>query len=153
MIKGVQKYLELEITFKFHTLVLLDQSVWLASPWIHFWLNNICGVSMPLIHTYPKLHSKPLEIGWKEGKLIPWWGPYTLSDWANHLRNLYFIFAKLIKPPDRRLIKEWMIGNSFKTVLSCNHLRLGKAISPTGIKLNGWIECQTYIKLWKDTLL
>ena len=61
---------------------------------------------------------------------------------SESFEELTFYFAKLIKPSDRRLIKEWMIGNSVKTVLSCNHLRLGKTISPIGIKLKGWIECQ-----------
>ena len=61
---------------------------------------------------------------------------------SESFEELIFYFAKLIKPPDRRLIKEWMIGNSVKIVLSYNYLRLGKAISPIGIKLKGWIECQ-----------
>jgi hypothetical protein len=38
-----------------------------------------------------------------------------------------------------------MIGNSVKIVLSCNHPRLEKTISPIGIKLKGWIEYKTYL--------
>jgi hypothetical protein len=34
--KRSTKILELGITFKFHTLAHLDQSVYLASPWIQF---------------------------------------------------------------------------------------------------------------------
>ena len=97
-----------------------------------FWLSNIFDVSMPLIHTYLKLHSKPFRDRMKrrQNNQMPWWGSYTLSDRVNHLRNLHFIFAKLIKPLDRRLIKEWMIGNSAKTVLSCNRLGIWKSNKP-----------------------
>ena len=118
-----------------------------------FWLNNTCDASMPLISFLPKAPLKAFSDRMKrrQNNQIPWWGSYTLSDRVNHLRNLHFIFAKLLKPPDRRSIKEWMIGNSVKSVLSCNRLRLGKAISPTGIKLKGWIECQTYLK-WERIL-
>jgi hypothetical protein len=33
-----------------------------------FDLAILCDTSMPLFHTYLKLHIKPLEVGWKEGK-------------------------------------------------------------------------------------
>jgi hypothetical protein len=40
--------------FNFHTLALLDQSVWLASPWIQF-LTYVMQVCLS-IHPYPKVN-------------------------------------------------------------------------------------------------
>ena len=140
MIKGVPKILGLEkYSTHLHFLIKVYDLHLLRST---FWLSNICDASMPLIHTYPKLHSKPLEVGWKEGKTIKCLGE-DRTHWAIEwiIWGTYIYFEKLIKPLDRRLIKEWMIGNSVKSVLSCSRLRLVNAISPTGIKLKGWIEC------------
>jgi hypothetical protein len=39
----------------------------------------------------------------------------------------YFLFAKLSKPLERKLIKEWMISNFVRTLLSCNHQRTWKS--------------------------
>ena len=66
-------------------------------------------------HTYPKLHSKPLKIGWKEGKTTKCLGEdhtHWVIEWI--IWGTYIYFTKFIKSPDRRLIKEWMIGNSVK---------------------------------------
>ena len=49
----------------------------------------------------------------------------------------YIYFTKFIKSPDRRLIKEWMIGNSVKPFYLATAQELGKAISPIGIKEKG----------------
>jgi len=111
------------------------------------YVMQVCLLFIPTQNSTQSL----LEIWWKEGKTMPWWGSYTLSDWVNHLRNLYLFCKKLTKLPDRKLIKEWMISNSTKIVLFCNHARLGKAISPIGIKLKGWIKCQTYSN-WEKIL-
>jgi hypothetical protein len=53
MIKGVQK----NILHIFHTLAHLDESVCLASPWIHCltWQNTRCKYAS-ILHPYPKLH-------------------------------------------------------------------------------------------------
>ena len=68
MIKGVPNILELgKSSTHLHILIKVYDLNLLGSG---FWLSNIYDVSMPLIHTYLKLHSKLLEIGWKEGKTI-----------------------------------------------------------------------------------
>ena len=70
--KKYQKYLELE-SYKnsthFHVLI---KSVWLASPWgLVFYLAKYVMHVCPTFHTYLKLHSKALVVGYeKEGKKI-----------------------------------------------------------------------------------
>ena len=84
-ILGLGKYsTHLHILIKVYDLHLLGSG---------FWLNIICDVSMLLIHTYLKLHSKPFRDRMKrrQNNQMPWWGSYTLSDRVNHLRNLHFI--------------------------------------------------------------
>jgi len=91
MIKGVPKILGLEkYSTHLHILIKVYDLHILGSD---FWLSNICDVSMPLIHTYLKLHSKPFRDRMKtrQNNQMPWWGSYTLSDRVNHLRNLCFI--------------------------------------------------------------
>ena len=136
-ILGIGKYsTHLHILIKVYGLHLLGSG---------FWLSNICDVSMPLIHTYLKLHSKLFRDRMKRRQNNAMVRNIHIERSSESFEELTFYFAKLMKPLDRRLIKEWMIGNSIKTIPSCNHLRLGKVISPTGIKLKGWIECQTYL--------
>ena len=143
MNQGVPKILGLgKYPTHLHILIRVYDSYLLASS---FWLSNICDVSMPLIHTYLKLHSKPFRDRMKRRQSNALVRIIHIERSSESFEELTFYFAKLIKPLDRRLIKEWMIGNSVKTVLSCNHLRLRKTISPTGIKLKGWIEYQTYL--------
>ena len=106
-----------------------------------FDLAKLCDASMPLFHTYPKLHKRLLEIGWKERQTSKAFGEdhTQLSDQVNHLRT-YFYFVKLSKTSRKKVnqrINDWCFC---KTILSCKHLRLGKAISPTGIKEKGWIK-------------
>jgi hypothetical protein len=88
---------------------------------------------------------KPL-VGWKESKTSKFLGEvlYTLSDRVNHLRNLYF-FTKLIKPLDRRLIKEWMICDSVIIILSCNRPWTWKSYKPHKDQGKGWIKMPTYL--------
>jgi hypothetical protein len=46
------------------------------SLWSSFWLSNICDASMPTFYTYPKLHSKPLVVGYEKKAKFKclWWG-------------------------------------------------------------------------------
>jgi hypothetical protein len=81
-----------------HTCMSWSKCMICISLWSCFWLSNICDASMPTFHTYPKLHSKALVVGYeKEGK-IKCLGEvsYTLSDRENHLRNLH-VFYKIHK--------------------------------------------------------
>ena len=68
MFKGVQKiYLELGRFLKYHTLAhSWSKCMTCISSDPVFDLATLCDASMPLFHTYPKLHQKPLEVGWKE---------------------------------------------------------------------------------------
>ena len=60
MIKGVPKILGLEKKYSTHLHILIKvYGLYLLGS--GFWLNNICDVSMPLVHTYLKLHSKPFR--------------------------------------------------------------------------------------------
>ena len=111
------------------------------------WLSKICDASIPQFHTYPKLHSKAFSGRiWKIRQNTKCHGEvsYTLSDQENHLRNLHF-FAKFIKPPNRWLIKEWMISDSIITVLSCNCPRTWKSYTLHKDQGKGWIKMPTYL--------
>jgi hypothetical protein len=59
--------------------------------------------------------------------------------------ELTFYFTKFIKPLDRWLIKEWMIGDSVITVLFCNHPRTWKIYTPHRDQGKGWIKMPTYL--------
>ena len=143
IIKGVQKILGLgKYSTHLHILIKVYDLHLLRSG---FWLSNICDVSMPLIHTYLKLHSKLFRDRMKrrQNKCLCKDHTHWATEWI--IWGTYSLFLQNSISLDRRLIKEWMIGNSIKSILSCNHLRLGKAISPIGIKLKGWIKWQTYL--------
>ena len=143
MIKGVPKILGLgKYSTHLHILIKVYDLHLLGSG---FWLSNICDASMSLIHSYLELQSKPFRDRMKRRQNNALVRIIHIERSSESFEELTFYFAKHIKPSDKRLIKEWMISNSVKTVLSCNHLRLRKAISPIGIKLKGWIECQTYL--------
>ena len=70
--KWVQKYLELGTLWKIsHTCTSWSKCMTCISLRFDFWLSKICDASMPHFHTYPKLHSKALVVGYqKEGKNI-----------------------------------------------------------------------------------
>jgi hypothetical protein len=113
--------------------------------WSVFWLSNTCDASMPTFHAYPKLHSRALVVGYEnkaKNSKIPLVRYHTL--WASKriIRGTYISLQKLIKPPDRWLIKEWMIGDSVITILSCNRPRTWKSFTPHTDQGKGWIKCQ-----------
>ena len=68
---------------------------------------------------------------WKEGKISNALVSFH-THWAIERINwgTYICFAKLIKPPDRWFIEEWMIGDSVITILSCNRPRTWKSYMP-----------------------
>jgi hypothetical protein len=111
----------LHILIKVYDLYLL---------WSSFWLNNICDASVPFIYTYPKLHSKPFRDRIRRRQTNALVRIIHIERSSESFEVLAFYFVKLIKPLDRRLIKEWMIGNSIKTVLSCNFPRIWKNNKP-----------------------
>ena len=57
----------------------------------------------------------------------------------------YICFTKLKKPLDKWLIKEWMIGDSVITVLSCNRPITWKSYTPHRDQGKGWIGMPTYL--------
>jgi hypothetical protein len=120
-----------------------------------FDLATLCDASMPRSHTYLKYHQKAFRGRMKKKAKyqMPWWGSYTLSDWVNHLSNLLFILQNSKHPDKKKLIKEWMIGNSVTTVLSCNHPRTRKSNKPYRNQDKGWIKITNLSKLQKNTLL
>jgi hypothetical protein len=59
-----------------------------------------------------------------------WWGIIHIERSSESFEELTFLLQKFIKPPDRWLIEEWMIGNSFITNLSCNRPRTWKGYKP-----------------------
>ena len=111
-----------------------------------FWLSNICDVSMPQFHTYPKLHQKAFSGRMKRRKISN-----ALVRFHTHraieriIRGTYIYFIKLIKPLDRWLIKEWMIGDSVIIILSCNRPRTWKSYKPHRDQGKGWIKMPTYL--------
>ena len=80
---------------------------------------------------------------WKEGKISNALVRFH-THWAIEriIRGTYICFTKLIKPSDRWLIKEWMIGDSVITVLSCNHPRTCKSYTPHKDQGKWWLKCQ-----------
>ena len=61
----------------------------------------------------------------------------------------YICFTKVIKPSDRWLIEEWMIGDSVITVLSCNRPRTWKSYTPHTDQGKGWIKMPAYLNYWR----
>ena len=51
---------------------------------------------MPIFHTYPKLHSKALVVGFEKRQTALVRYTYTLSDQENQLRNLH-LFEKILQ--------------------------------------------------------
>jgi hypothetical protein len=99
----------------------------------------------PTFHTYPKTPLKAFSGRiWKRRQI-----PNDLVRFHTHwaieriIWGIYVCFTKLIKPLDRWLIEEWMIGDSVINVLSCNRSRTWKAIRPTRDQGNGWIKIST----------
>ena len=82
----------------------------------------------------------------KEVKLsMPWWGFIHIWAIERIIWGTYICFTKLIKPLDRWLIEEWMIGDSVITVISCNHPRTWKSYMPHRDQGKGWIKMPTYM--------
>ena len=62
-----------------------------------FDLAILCDTSMPLFFAYPKLHKKPLEVGWKEGKYQKPLMTTIHIEWSSESfwgAKLTFIFSK-----------------------------------------------------------
>ena len=97
-----------------------------------FWLSKICDASMPHFHTYPKLHSKAFSgrVKRRQKFEMPLVRFHTLWTIDRIIWGTYICFTKLIKPLDRWLIREWMIGDSIITILSCNRPRTWKSYMP-----------------------
>jgi hypothetical protein len=111
------------------------------------WLSKICDASMPHFYIYPKLHSKALVVRYeKEGKISNALVRFH-THWAieRMIWGTYISLQKFIKPPDRWLIKEWMIGESIITVLSCNRPRTWKNYMLHRDQGKGWIKMPTYL--------
>ena len=131
-----------------HTCTSWSKCVTCISLRSSFWLSKICDESMPHFHTYPKLHSKAISGRiWKRRKIFKclWWGFIHIERSRESFEELTCYFTKHIKPPDRWLIKERMIGNSVTTVLSCNSLRTWKSYTPHRDQGKGWIKIPTYL--------
>ena len=71
-----------------------------------------------------------------------WWGFIHIDRSRESFEELTFVLQKLIKSSDRWLIKEWMIGDSVITVLSCNHPITWKSYMPHRDQGKGWIKSQ-----------
>jgi hypothetical protein len=83
---------------------------------------------MPLLYLH-ELHTSPLDGRIKERQsqkpLVR--NTYTIERSSVSFEELQFVLQKnLSKPPDRWSIKEQKISRPVKTVLSCNHTRLGE---------------------------
>ena len=112
-----------------------------------FSLSKICDASMRQFHTYPKLHSKAINGRIWKRRQIPNALVRLHTLWAivGIIWGTYICFTKLIKPPNRWLIKERMISSSVLTVLSCNHQRTWKSYTPHRDQEKGWIKMPTYL--------
>ena len=109
-----------------------------------FWLSNICDASMPHFSYLPKTPLKSLSgriWKWRQKYQMPWWSFIHIWAIERIIWGTYIFFANLIKSPDRWLIKEWMIGDSIITVLSCNRPRTWKSYTPHRDEDKGWIKC------------
>jgi hypothetical protein len=80
----------------------------------------------------PKTPLKTLVVGFekKAKSKCLWWGIIHIEWSRESFEELTFLLPKFIKPPDRWLIKERVIGNSVITVLSCNCPRTWKSYKP-----------------------
>ena len=146
--RSTKNILRIRTLWKFHTLARLDQSVWLASPWgsvfnLAKYVMQVCPTFIPTQNTT----QKPLVVGYEKKAKFKclWWGIIHLEWSRESFEELTFIFAKLIKPPDIWSIKEWMIGDSVITVLSCNRRRTWKSYTPHRDQGKGWIKMPTYL--------
>jgi hypothetical protein len=154
MIQGVPKIFRIRNFIKIlHTCMSWSKCMTCISLRSGLWLSKICDASMPHFHTYLKLHSKTLVLGYeKEGKI-----PNALVRFHIHwaieriIWGTYICFTKLIKPLDRWLIKEWM--TSIITVLSCNCPRTWKIYTPHRDQDKRVDKNSNLFKLWKNTLL
>jgi hypothetical protein len=117
------------------------------SLWSSFWLSKICDASMLHFHTYPKLHSKAFSGRIRKRRKITNALVRFHTPWAIEriIWETYFCFTKLIKPLDRWLIEEWMIGDSVITILPCNRPRTWKSYTPHKDQGKGWIKMPTYL--------
>ena len=109
------------------------------------WLSKICDASMPHFHAYPKLHSKALVVGYEKKAKFKclWWGFIHIERSRESFEELTFVLQKkFIKPLDRWLIKEWMIGNFVITFLSYNRPRTWESYMLHNNQGKGWIKCQ-----------
>ena len=75
-----------------------------------------------------KTPQKPFRGRMKRRKISKAFGE-DYTHWAIEwfIWGTYFLFVKLIKPLERKLIKEWMTSNSVITILSCKHPRTWKS--------------------------
>jgi hypothetical protein len=103
-----------------------------------FWLSKICDASMPQM---------PLVVGWKRRQKYQmlWWGFIHIERSRESFEKLTFIFTKLTKPPNRWLIKEWMISDFVIIVPPCNRPRTSKSYTPHRDQGKGWIKMLTYL--------
>jgi hypothetical protein len=82
---------------------------------------------MPLLYL-PELHISHLDgrIKERQSQKPLERNTYTIERSSVSFEELQFILQKLSKPLDRWSINERKISKSVKTVLSCNHPRLGE---------------------------
>jgi hypothetical protein len=136
--KGVPKIFRIRNHFS-HTYTSRSKCMTCISLWFNFWLSNICDASMLTLPTQNSTQSFSGRL-WKEGKFKM---PLVRYDthWAIEriIWGTYIYFAKLIKPLDRWLIKDQMIGDSVITIPSCNHPRTWKSKKPYKYQGKGWI--------------
>jgi hypothetical protein len=139
----------LELGNLFHTLAHLDQSVRLASPCgsvfdLAKYVMQVCPLSYQ-----PKTPLKALVVGYEKRAKIQkclWWGIIHIERSSEWFEELTFLLQKITKPPDRWLIKEWMIGNSVITVLSSNCPRTSKGYKPHKHQGKSVDKMPTYLK-------
>jgi hypothetical protein len=129
---------------KFHTLARLDQSVCLASSCgpvfdLATYMMQVCPTFIPTQYSTQSLSGRI----WKKAKSQMPLVRYHIH-WAIEwiIWGTYISLQKFIKPPDRWLIKEPMIGDSIITVLSCNHPSTWKRCMHHMYQGKGWTKCQ-----------
>jgi hypothetical protein len=115
-----------------HTCTSRSKCMTCISLWFRLWLSNICDTSMPTFIPTQNSTQKALVVGYEKKANLKclWWG-IIHNEWSSEsFEKLTFLLQKFIKPPDRWLIKEQMIGNSVIPVLSCNRPRTWKSYKP-----------------------
>jgi hypothetical protein len=126
-----------------HTCTSWSKCMSCISFWPDFWLATyVMQVCPTFIPTQNSTQSFSGRI-WKRRQDLKclWWGIIHMERSNESFEEITFILQKLIKPPDRWLIKEWMIGDSVITILSCNHPRTWKSYTPHRYQGKGWIKC------------